>query len=158
MLHVIIFLIVAGWSSSLAFTLRGPLALFRKPMKMYKQIKPAHPAEPSRNDLLIFNTATGKKDVFKPLNSPKVTMYTCGPTVYDNAHVGNFRTFLVYDLLKRVLIYFGYDVDHVCNLTDIDDKIMDKVFKQEIHRKNVTDPFISAFHSDLRVHSSFCCF
>jgi cysteinyl-tRNA synthetase len=59
-------------------------------------------------------------------------MYTCGPTVYDFAHIGNFRAFLTYDLLKRWLSYAGYDVDHVCNLTDVDDKIIQRMQRDSI--------------------------
>lgn len=77
--------------------------------------------------LHLFNSLTLKKDPFQPINPQKVSMYTCGPTVYDYAHVGNFRAFLTYDVLKRTLQYFGYQVDHVCNLTDVDDKIIKKV-------------------------------
>ena len=77
--------------------------------------------------LLLYNTMTKEKREFKPMLRRKVKFYSCGPTVYDFAHVGNFRAFLTYDVLKRWLEYCGYDVDHVCNLTDIDDKIIKKM-------------------------------
>ena len=72
----------------------------------------------------LYNSLTNSKDEFKPIEANKVSMYTCGPTVYDYAHVGNFRAFLTYDVLKRALTYLGYEVDHICNLTDVDDKII----------------------------------
>ena len=75
---------------------------------------------------LLYNSLTRRKNVFQPIHKTTVTMYTCGPTVYDFAHVGNFRAFLTYDLVKRVLTYLGYDVQHVCNLTDVDDKIIQR--------------------------------
>ena len=76
-------------------------------------------------------------------------MYTCGPTVYDFAHIGNFRAFLTYDLLKRWLSYAGYDVDHVCNLTDVDDKIIQRMQRDSIKLKPLTDKFAQAFMDDL---------
>lgn len=81
----------------------------------------------SNRQLHLFNSLTLQKDPFQTITPQKVSMYTCGPTVYDYAHVGNFRAFLTYDVLKRTLQYFGYQVDHVCNLTDVDDKIIKKV-------------------------------
>jgi len=66
-------------------------------------------------------------------------MYTCGPTVYDYAHVGNFRAFLTYDLIKRVLLYFGYDVTHICNLTDVDDKIINRANENEIKEGQISE-------------------
>jgi hypothetical protein len=103
-------------------------------------------------NLFLFNTLSGKKELFQPLKTNKVTMYTCGPTVYDDVHIGNFRAMLFYDILKRVLLYFGYDVEHVCNLTDVDDKIIDKMFQEgKIHRKNITDKYITSFFKGLEV-------
>ena len=70
----------------------------------------------------FFNTLTGKTDEFKPLADKAVLMYNCGPTVYDYAHIGNFRAFVFEDLLRRFLEFSGYKVNHVMNLTDVDDK------------------------------------
>jgi cysteinyl-tRNA synthetase len=83
-------------------------------------------------ELFLFNSKSRTKEPLRPLVPNKVSMYTCGPTVYDFAHVGNFRAFLTYDLIKRTLMYFGYDVDHVCNLTDVDDKIINRANEQQI--------------------------
>lgn len=78
-------------------------------------------------------------------------MYTCGPTVYDFAHIGNFRAFLTYDLLKRILTYFGYEVYHVCNITDIDDKIIARAKKQKSnHLNDISRFYEDRFFEDLR--------
>ena len=76
--------------------------------------------------LKLHNTLTGTKDLFEPLEPGHVGMYTCGPTVWNFAHVGNLRAFLFYDLLRRQLQVDGYRVTHVMNLTDIDDRILDQ--------------------------------
>ena len=83
-------------------------------------------------ELILFNSKSKSKEPMVPLQQKKVSMYTCGPTVYDYAHVGNFRAFLTYDLIKRVLLYFGYEVEHICNLTDVDDKIINRANEQNI--------------------------
>ena len=72
------------------------------------------------------NTLTGQLDEFEPLAPPRVNMYCCGPTVYDYAHIGNFRTFVFEDLLKRFLRYRGYEIRYVMNITDVDDKTIRK--------------------------------
>lgn len=77
-------------------------------------------------------------------------MYTCGPTIYDAAHVGNFRAFLTYDLVKRVLTYFGYNVDHICNLTDVDDKIIKRCNDLNISLQELTARYESLFMDDLK--------
>lgn len=69
--------------------------------------------------LRLYNTLTNQLEEFQPINPPRVTFYTCGPTVYDYAHIGNFRTFLGADVLRRILEYLGYEVQHVMNLTDV---------------------------------------
>lgn len=70
-------------------------------------------------ELQLYNTLTRSKDIFKPLFPPKVGLYTCGPTVYNFAHIGNLRTYLFEDVLKRVLLFNGFDVRHVMNITDV---------------------------------------
>ena len=72
--------------------------------------------------LKLFNTLTRSVDEFKPIKPPAVSLYTCGPTVYNFAHIGNFRTFIFEDVLRRWLEASGFDVFHVMNLTDVDDK------------------------------------
>ena len=72
----------------------------------------------------IYNSATHKKEEFQPIQEGKVRMYVCGPTVYDNIHIGNARTFISFDVIRRWLIASGYDVTFAQNLTDVDDKII----------------------------------
>jgi len=98
----------------------------------------------------LFNSLTNQKDPFTPLSQSKaVSMYTCGPTVYDYAHVGNFRAFLTYDVLKRALSYFKYDVDHICNLTDVDDKIIARCTREDRSLLDVTRTYERKFMEDL---------
>lgn len=99
--------------------------------------------------LSLFNSLSRTKEPFAPLAPPYVSMYTCGPTVYDHAHVGNFRAFLTYDVLKRALRYFGYDVDHVCNLTDVDDKIIARCDREGVSLIELTERFTDLFMEDL---------
>ena len=79
------------------------------------------------NNLTISNSLTRSKDLFKPINPKKISMYVCGPTVYDNPHVGNARSLVVFDLLYRVLnkLYGKDNVTYVRNITDVDDKIIE---------------------------------
>src|SRR5437868_794628 len=74
--------------------------------------------------LKLFNTLTRKIEEFEPINPPNIGLYTCGPTVYDYQHIGNFRTMIMSDILLRTLIVSGYQVKFVRNITDIDDKII----------------------------------
>ena len=69
--------------------------------------------------IYLYNTLTKKKQVFKPIKGKKVGLYTCGPTVYSYAHIGNLRTYIFEDILKRVLLYQQYKVKHVMNITDV---------------------------------------
>jgi len=98
--------------------------------------------------LKLFNTLTGKKEVFKPIKKNEVRIYTCGPTVYDFAHIGNFRTYVWQDILKRWLLYKGFKVKHVMNLTDIDDKTIKGAREQGIPLREYTDKYIKAFFED----------
>jgi cysteinyl-tRNA synthetase len=107
----------------------------------------------------MYNSKSREKSVFQPrrnngdTTTTTVTMYTCGPTVYDAAHLGNFRAFLTYDLLKRVLLYLGYNVRHVCNITDIDDKIIKRANEQKIavgQISTLTERYETAFLRDLQ--------
>jgi len=77
------------------------------------------------HNLKITNSLTRKKELFKPINPKQITMYACGPTVYDNPHVGNARTLIVFDVLFRVLKLIYGNVNDVRNITDIDDKIIE---------------------------------
>src|SRR3990172_454150 len=99
--------------------------------------------------LVFFNTLTRKKEEFVPIEAGKVRMYTCGPTVYDYPHIGNYRTFLFEDLLRRYLKYKGFQVTQVMNLTDIDDKIIIGSQKKGISLDEYTAPYKKIFFEDL---------
>jgi len=98
----------------------------------------------------FFNTLTRRKETFTPIEKRQVRMYTCGPTVYDYAHIGNFRAFLFEDLLKRWLEYRGYTVTHVMNLTDVDDKTIKGSQKQKISLEQYTEHYANAFFEDIK--------
>jgi cysteinyl-tRNA synthetase len=100
-------------------------------------------------NIRFFNTLTRQKETFKPIDEGKVRMYTCGPTVYDYAHIGNFRAFVFEDLLKRWLKYRGLNVTHVMNLTDVDDKTIKGSQKQQTPLKQFTDFYSKAFFEDV---------
>jgi len=100
--------------------------------------------------LKLYNTLFRKKQIFKPLKDRIVKMYTCGPTVYDFAHLGNLRTYIFEDVLRRVLEYNGYQVKQVMNITDVDDKIINRMKKENKTLKEVTLPFTKKFFLDLK--------
>ena len=103
----------------------------------------------SRPILLLYNTETKKKEKILPSNNQYITMYACGPTVYDYAHIGNFRCYLFEDLLRRVLLYFDYPVKQVMNITDVDDKTIKGAIKNNISLSEYVIPFKKAFFEDL---------
>ncbi len=82
--------------------------------------------------LQLFNTLSGKTETFEPSEDKLVRMYSCGPTVYDYGHIGNFRTFIMVDLLRRFLRQSGYKLKHVMNITDVDDKIIRNAAKEHL--------------------------
>ncbi|MCL5270600.1 MAG: cysteine--tRNA ligase, partial [bacterium] len=96
----------------------------------------------------IYNTLTRKKEPFEPLNPPTVTIYNCGPTVYDRFHIGNARVFVVMDMVRRYFEYRGYRVRYVQNLTDIDDKIINRAREEGIDWTAVIDKYIAAYFED----------
>jgi cysteinyl-tRNA synthetase len=97
----------------------------------------------------VFNTLTRRIEELEPLEPEHVRVYTCGPTVYDFAHIGNFRTYVWEDLLRRTLRYMGFRVTQVMNITDIEDKIIAKAIAGNTTIEAVTAPFIEAFFEDL---------
>lgn len=96
----------------------------------------------------FFNTLSRQVEEFVPLEDGKVNMYLCGPTVWNFAHIGNFRTFIFGDVLRRYLKYSGFHVKHVFNLTDIDDRIINEAAKRSISIGEFTAPFIRYFWED----------
>src|SRR3989344_5161344 len=99
--------------------------------------------------LKLYNTLTRKKEVFKPIHKDHVGIYTCGPTVYNYAHIGNLRTNIFYDILSRSLTYLGYNVKHVMNITDIDDKTIKGSKKENLPLKEFTRKYEDIFFQDL---------
>lgn len=99
--------------------------------------------------LNIFNTLTRKKESFKEIKKGSVNMYTCGPTVYDYAHIGNFRAYVCSDILRRYLEYKGYDVRQVMNLTDVDDKTIKGSQNEKVSLGGYTEKYSKAFFEDI---------
>lgn len=98
----------------------------------------------------LFNTLSGRVEDFRPLEPGKVGFYTCGPTVYDYAHIGNFRSYVFEDLLKRFLVLSGFQVRHVMNITDVDDKTIQGARERSVSLEEFTRPYIEAFFQDIR--------
>ena len=100
--------------------------------------------------LKLYNTLSRKVEEFVPLNPPSVGMYICGPTVYDYFHIGNARTFIMADIIRRYLEYKGYNVKFVMNLTDIDDKIINKSIEEKTSASEVAKRYSEAFFEDIQ--------
>ncbi len=101
------------------------------------------------NNLKLTNSLTRKKEIFKPINSKKISLYACGPTVYDYPHVGNARTLVVFDILFRVLKYvYGNNVNYVRNITDVDDKIIEASKKNKKSIEEITKNITKIFHKN----------
>jgi cysteinyl-tRNA synthetase len=99
--------------------------------------------------MLLFNTESRKLEEVVPLDGKTIRMYTCGPTVYNFAHIGNFRTYVFEDLLRRTLRYFGWQVLQVMNITDVDDKTLKGAIENGITLSEFVSPFKNAFFEDL---------
>ncbi len=100
--------------------------------------------------LKLFNTLTAKKELFSPQTPGQVKMYACGPTVYDFAHIGNLRTYVFEDLLRKTMEYLGYEVIQIMNITDIDDKTIRRSREKGIPLKEYTERYTRLFLEDLR--------
>ncbi len=101
-------------------------------------------------EIHLHNTLTGRKEEFKPLKDREVSMYNCGPTVYDYAHIGNFRTFIFSDVLRRMFEYNNYKVDTVMNITDVDDKTIIRSQKENVSLETLTRKYEEIFFNDLK--------
>ena len=111
------------------------------------------------NELRVYNTLTRKKEKFEPINSPRVGMYVCGPTVYSDVHLGNVRTFLSFDVIYRYLTYLGYKVRYVRNITDVghlvndadegEDKIAKKAKLEDLEPMEIVQKYTNGFHKVL---------
>jgi cysteinyl-tRNA synthetase len=98
----------------------------------------------------LYNTLTRKKEIFRPLRKDRVGLYTCGPTVYNYAHIGNLRTYIFEDVLRRTLEYAGYKVRQVMNITDVEDKIIRDAQKSGQTIFEFVKPYEKAFFEDLQ--------
>ena len=99
--------------------------------------------------LKVYNTLSKKVEEFNPINPPNVGMYICGPTVYDYFHIGNARTFIMSDIVRKYLEYKGYKVNYIMNLTDIDDRIIKKSIEEKIPASEVAKKYSDAFFEDI---------
>src|SRR3954451_5926489 len=100
------------------------------------------------SEFRLYHTLSRTVETFPPADGRTVHMYTCGPTVYNPAHLGNFRTFLFEDLLRRAIALRGWKVEQVMNLTDVDDKIIRRAGERGLTIGQVTEPVIEIFHDD----------
>src|SRR5512142_2444810 len=96
----------------------------------------------------FFNTLTGRVEEFQPQEDNLVRMYACGPTVYDYGHIGNFRTFVLVDVLRRFLKQSGYQLKHVRNITDVDDKSIRNAARDGVNVQDYTQKYERAFLED----------
>ena len=97
----------------------------------------------------VYNTLSGKKEEFVPLEEGKVSMYVCGPTVYNLIHIGNARPMIVFDTVRRYLEYKGYEVNFVSNFTDVDDKIIKKAVEEGVDSAVVSRRYIEECQKDM---------
>jgi cysteinyl-tRNA synthetase len=108
---------------------------------------------PQTNEIRLHNTLSSQTEPFVPQKPGEVTMYTCGPTVYDYAHIGNYRTFVFQDILRRFLKLRGFRLTHVMNLTDVDDRIIANAAAQHVSIRDYTEKFAQAFFDDCKTLS-----
>ena len=103
------------------------------------------------SNLQLTNSLSRKKEIFKPINSKKISLYACGPTVYDNPHVGNARSLVVFDILFRVLrLIYGTNVNYVRNITDVDDKIIEASKRNKKSINEITNEVTKVFHENCK--------
>jgi len=117
-----------------------------------------------KSDLHVYNTLSGKKEKFEPINAPHVGMYVCGPTVYSEVHLGNSRTFISFDLIYRYLTFLGYQVRYVRNITDAghlendadegEDKISKKARVSQLEPMEIVQKYTLNFHEVLRLFNT----
>src|SRR5258708_26867514 len=95
--------------------------------------------------LKVTNTLSGKKEEFKPLTDKQIKMYVCGPTVYDDIHIGNARSAVNFDAIRKYLVFSGYQVSYVMNITDIDDRIIKKAIDDKREYSAVAETYTKAY-------------
>ncbi|MFW6013368.1 MAG: class I tRNA ligase family protein, partial [Candidatus Bipolaricaulota bacterium] len=99
--------------------------------------------------LTLYNSLSGELQDFRPLDPEKVRMYSCGPTVYDYFHIGNARPFIVFDGLRRYLEFKGYDVTYVQNVTDVEDKIINRAAEEDLKPADLAQKYMDAYFKDM---------
>lgn len=99
--------------------------------------------------IFIYNSLSRKKEEFVPLNHPKVNIYTCGVTVYDDSHIGHARSLYIFDVIRRYLKYRGFDVKFVRNITDVDDKIINRANELKVGWQELVEKYIGRYYEDL---------
>src|SRR5579885_3451729 len=107
-------------------------------------------AETFMSNLQVYNTLTGKKEPFAPQHGKRVLMYACGPTVYDLSHLGHARMAIVWDVVQRYLRFSGYDVTFVRNITDVDDKIINRAKEIGVRPEKLARQYTFEFWKDMR--------
>ena len=100
-------------------------------------------------EVKIYNSLTNKIEVLKPIHEKEISMYVCGPTVYNYVHIGNMRPVVVFDTFRKFLTYIGYNVKYVSNYTDVDDKIIKRAQELNKPESEITEFYIKAFEDDL---------
>ena len=106
--------------------------------------------------LKIYNTMTGEEEDFKPIHGNRVNMFVCGPTVYDVTHIGHARTYIAYDIIARYLRYKGYSLFYLMNITDVDDKIINRAKERNLNPVDLAQQYSTEFYKDmasLRINS-----
>ena len=103
-----------------------------------------------KTNLKIYNTMSRNLEEFKPLEKGKVKMYVCGPTVYNYIHLGNARSTIAFDTIRRYLEYIGYEVIYISNFTDVDDKIINRAKEENLTPQEIANKYIKAFNEDTR--------
>src|SRR5439155_9690244 len=121
-------------------------AFLGRPRRLLR--RPDRPRPEGPLEMNLHNTLTGRVEPFAPAEAGEVRMYVCGPTVYGRAHIGNFRSFVATDLLRRTLRYKGWRVKEVMNLTDVDDKIIHFASQAGKDLRSFTEPHIRSFDED----------
>jgi cysteinyl-tRNA synthetase len=101
--------------------------------------------------IVIYNSLARKKEPFTPLEPPRVNIYTCGVTVYDESHIGHARSLYIFDVMRRYLKYRGFDVKFVRNITDIDDKIINRAHELNVGWQELVKKYIDRYYQDLEV-------
>ena len=101
--------------------------------------------------LKLYNTLTRKKEIFKPLKDKKINLFVCGPTVYDYSHIGHAKTYVQFDVIVKYLKYKGYKVFYLQNITDIDDKIINRAKELNLDPKSLSKEYESYYHEDMKL-------